>query len=169
MIQPLGLEWRELKKDMAIKGKVSKVEKFGAFIELGAERPGLLHVSEMSHDYVKRPEDVVSVGQEVEVKVLEVNRRKKQIKLSMKALQAEPVIEPKAEKSQKAQRSQKAPEVVEEEPEKPAPTAMEVAMRRAMSDEQEEEVATKGKILSRKESSAVMEEILSRTLEHRPK
>jgi len=153
MIQPLGLEWREIKKDMAIKGKVSKLEKFGAFVDLGAERPGLLHVSEMSHDYVRRPEDVVTLGQEVEVKVLEVNRRKKQIKLSMKALHSPPVVEQK----------------IGEEPEKPAPTAMEVALRKAMSGEQAEEAASKGKALSRKESSVVMEEILSRTLENREK
>ncbi len=49
LIQPLGLEWRELKKDMIVSGKVTKLEKFGAFVEIGAERPGLLHVSEMSH------------------------------------------------------------------------------------------------------------------------
>jgi small subunit ribosomal protein S1 len=151
LIQPLGLEWREIKKDMAIKGQVTKVEKFGAFVELGAERPGLLHVSEMSHDYVRRPEDVVSVGQEIEVIVLDVNRRKKQIKLSMKALHSQPEPEPK----------------VEEEPEKPAPTAMEVAMRKAMSEEQTE--ATPKAKITRKEASNVMEEILSRTLEHRPK
>src|SRR3972149_1139984 len=114
MIRPLGLDWRDIKKDMAIKGKVSKLEKFGAFVELGAERPGLLHVSEMSHDYVRRPEDMVSLGQEAEVKVLEVNRRKKQIKLSMKALVSQPSVKPEPE-------TEPEPEA---EPEKPAPTAM---------------------------------------------
>jgi ribosomal protein S1 len=159
MIKPLGLEWRDIKKDMAIKGKVSKLEKFGAFVELGAERPGLLHVSEMSHDYVRQPEDVVSLGEEIEVKVLEVNHRKKQIKLSMKALQEKPSVKPEP-------RLEAQPEA---EPEKPAPTAMEVALRRAMSEDEEPEATKKGKAAPRKETSSVMEDILSRTLENREK
>ncbi|MEX2162033.1 MAG: S1 RNA-binding domain-containing protein [Anaerolineales bacterium] len=161
MIQPLGLDWRDLKKDMVVKGKVVKLEKFGAFVDLGAERPGLLHVSEMSHDYVKRPEDVVSIGQDVEVKVLDVDRRKKQIKLSIKALTPQAVAEP-----EKPKRKEEPEEP--EEPEKPAPTAMEVALRKAMSAGEQE---TKGqsKNSGRKEKSPVMEDILARTLESRPK
>lgn len=153
LIEPLGLEWREIKKDMVVKGKISKLEKFGAFVELGAERPGLLHVSEMSHDYVRRPEDVVAVGQEVEVKVLDVNRRKKQIKLSMKALTAEPTAEPEPE----------------EEPEKPAPTAMEFALRRAMGQDEEDFSPRAAKRSKKKQGPSVMEDILSRTLENRPR
>ncbi|MEX1248143.1 MAG: S1 RNA-binding domain-containing protein [Anaerolineales bacterium] len=152
MIRPLGLDWRDVKKDMVLKGKVSKLEKFGAFVDLGTERPGLLHVSEMSHDYVRRPEDVVSVGQEIEVRVLDINRRKKQIKLSMKALTLEPVAEPEPEA----------------EPEKPVPTAMEVALRKAMGQEKQEPVARQ-KIAARKGNSPEMEDVLARTLEKRPK
>ncbi|NMB87779.1 MAG: S1 RNA-binding domain-containing protein [Chloroflexi bacterium] len=90
MIKPLDLEWREIKKDMVVKGTVTRLEKFGAFVEIGAERPGLVHISEMAHGYVRSPSDVVKEGDEVEAQVLEVNRRKKQIKLSIKALQPEP-------------------------------------------------------------------------------
>lgn len=90
MIKPLALEWREIKKDMVVKGVVTKLEKFGAFVEIGAERPGLVHISEMAHSYVRQPSDVLKEGDEVEAQVLEVNKRKKQIKLSMKALQPEP-------------------------------------------------------------------------------
>jgi predicted RNA-binding protein with RPS1 domain len=102
MLQPLALEWRELKVGSAVKGKVVRLEKFGAFVEIGAERPGLVHISEMAHGYVKVPGDVVKEGDEIEAQILEINRKKKQIKLSMKALQPEPEI------------------VVEEKP-KPAP------------------------------------------------
>ncbi len=151
MIEPLGLEWREIKKDMVLKGTVTKLEKFGAFVDLGTERPGLLHVSEMSHDYVRRPEDVVNPGQEVEVKVLEVNRRKKQIKLSMKALQQEAAPEPEPEA----------------EPEKPAPTAMESALRKAMEGDDNSAPSAHRKGAARRQSSAVMEDILARTLENR--
>jgi ribosomal protein S1 len=91
MVKPLDLEWRDLNKGMVVKGTVTRLEKFGAFVEIGAERPGLVHISEMTHDYIKDPGDVVKEGDEVEVQVLEVNRRKRQIKLSMKALEEKPV------------------------------------------------------------------------------
>lgn len=93
MIKPLDLEWRDIKKGMSVKGQVVRLEKFGAFVEIGAERPGLIHISEMAHGYVRQPSDVVKEGDEVEAQVIDVNRKKKQIKLSIKALQPEPVKE----------------------------------------------------------------------------
>jgi small subunit ribosomal protein S1 len=93
MIKPLDLEWRDIKKGMTIKGQVVRLEKFGAFVEIGAERPGLIHISEMAHGYVRQPSDVVKEGDEIEAQVIDVNRKKKQIKLSLKALQPEPVKE----------------------------------------------------------------------------
>jgi small subunit ribosomal protein S1 len=93
MIKPLDLEWRDIKKGMTVKGQVVRLEKFGAFVEIGAERPGLIHISEMAHGYVRQPSDVVKEGDEVEAEVIDVNRKKKQIKLSIKALQPEPVKE----------------------------------------------------------------------------
>lgn len=106
MIKPLDLEWREIKKGMTVKGKVVRLEKFGAFVEIGAERPGLVHISEMAHGYVRQPSDMLKEGDDVEAEVLEVNRRKKQIKLSMKALQ--PVPEEKEEAPVSAGKSQQA-------------------------------------------------------------
>lgn len=153
MIEPLALEWREIKKGMTLKGTVSKLESFGAFVELGAERPGLVHISEMSHDYVRRPEDAVKVGEEVEVQVLAVDRRKKQIKLSMKALKAEP-----------------AAEIAEEEvDDTPAPTAMEIALRRAMDKDNPVEKVETGESGKAKKRPQDMEAILARTLENRVK
>ena len=90
MIKPLDLEWREIKKDLKVRGTVVRLEKFGVFVEIGAERPGLVHISEMAHGYVRQPGDVVKEGDEIEALVLDVNRKKKQIKLSMKALMPEP-------------------------------------------------------------------------------
>jgi len=58
----------------------------------------MVHVSELSHNYVRVPSEVVKVGDEVDVKVLEVDKRKKQIKLSIKALQNEPGEEEAAPK-----------------------------------------------------------------------
>lgn len=105
MIEPLGVEWRELKPEMTFKGKVIRLESYGAFVEIGAERPGLVHISEMAHGYVKTPGDVVKEGDEVDVMVLEVDRKKKQIRLSMKATQPEP--EEKSERPERAERRER--------------------------------------------------------------
>jgi len=121
MIKPLDLEWREIKKGMTVKGKVVRLEKFGAFVEIGAERPGLVHISEMAHGYVRQPSDMLKDGDEIEAEVLEVNRRKKQIKLSMKALQ--PVPEEKEEASVPASKSQQAFETGERAARAPRPSA----------------------------------------------
>lgn len=93
MVKPLDLDWKDIKPEMVVKGKVVKLEKFGAFVEIGAERPGLIHISELAHGYVRTPADIVKEGDEVEAQVLDVNRKKKQIKLSLKALQEAPVKE----------------------------------------------------------------------------
>lgn len=132
MKEPLELEWREIKPEMVLHGKVVRLENFGAFVEIGAERPGLVHVSELSHNYVRVPSEVVKVGDEVDVKVLEVDKRKKQIKLSMKALQDEPEVEAAPQKTARKGKAKKEVEVDEEENELPDPTYMEIAMRKAM-------------------------------------
>src|SRR5690349_1534891 len=98
MIEPLAFEWKEIQPEMIVKGKVVRLETYGAFVDFGAERPGLIHVSELTHGYVKTASEVLKEGEEIEAKVLEVDRRKRQIRLSMKALQAEVVEEEKAER-----------------------------------------------------------------------
>ena len=157
LIEPILMEWRDIKKGMELSGKVGRIEKFGAFIELGAERPGLVHVSEMADEYVRSPEEFVKIGQDVDVHVLEVNKRKKQIKLSMKGPAVEEIIE-------------------EEEAAEPAPTAMESALRKArlLDDEAGENESSKEKVLNTEdteepEAQDAMEDILARTLEQRVK
>jgi small subunit ribosomal protein S1 len=80
------------------KGTVSKIMDFGAFVRLEAGIEGLIHISELSHGRVWRTADIVSDGQEVEVKVVSVDREKQRIGLSLKALQARPEKEKKEEK-----------------------------------------------------------------------
>jgi small subunit ribosomal protein S1 len=168
MIKPLELEWRDIDKDMVVKGKVVRLEKFGAFVDIGAERPGLVHISEMAHDYVKTPGEVVKEGDEIEVKILSVNRRKKQIKLSMKALEEKPVkVAREVVKEQLPPKPVHQAEEVEKE--EPVPTAMEMAMREAMerSKVSPREVTGKDKRKSGSSNKDEMEEILNRTLEHK--
>lgn len=151
MVEPLPLEWREIKKGMVVKGEVVRLEKFGAFIEIGAERPGLAHISELTHDYIRTPEDAVKVGEEVEVKIIDFSRRKKQIKLSMKALQDPPtsVIETQEDEAEAA----------------PVLTAMEIAYRRAL--EKQDEPEEKAVASSTQKAKTDQEDIISRTLEHK--
>jgi predicted RNA-binding protein with RPS1 domain len=167
MIEPLPLEWREIEKGMLVKGKITRIEKFGVFVEIGAERPGLVHISEITHEYIKDPQQEVKVGDEVEAKVLDVNRRKKQIKLSMKALEDKPVFEKKPASKKKA----KAPRAAEpQEQEEAIPTAMEMALREAMEkstpDSAEENNETK---IKENAADPELDQILARTLEHKVK
>lgn len=119
MIEPLGMDWREIKPEMELVGKITRIEKYGVFVDIDAERPGLVHISEMAHGYVRTPSDIVKKGDEVSVKVLKVDRRKKQIKLSMKALE---------ESTQEALHFEEDEDEIREE----TPTAFEAAIRKAM-------------------------------------
>ena len=138
MIEPLMYEWKELKPDMVVKGKVTRLETYGAFVDFGAERPGLIHVSELAHGYVKTAGDVVKAGDEVEAKVLEVDRRKRQIRLSIKALQelvAEEAAEPVEYKGKGKRKGKKQDESYEMETEvsnEPQYTAMQIAWQQAL-------------------------------------
>lgn len=177
MIKPLDLEWREITSGMVLKGKVTRLEKFGAFVEIGAERPGLVHISEMTHGYIKSPSDLIKEGDEVDVQVLAFNRRKKQIKLSMKALEAVPEPIVKVEKVEKAESTSKAASRQEApiESEQPAQddveaTAMAIALREAMerSNFKLEGFRTTSK-RKKKSSTSSLEQIFDRTLQNKRK
>ena len=82
-----------------VKGKVARMTDFGAFVELAPGVDALLHVSQISKDHVEKPADALTVGQEVEAKVVDFNEEEKKISLSIKALFApeEPVVEEDAD------------------------------------------------------------------------
>ena len=71
-----------------VKGKVARMTDFGAFVELDPGVDALLHVSQISHEHVEKPSDVLKVGQEVEAKIVDFNEADKKISLSIKALTA---------------------------------------------------------------------------------
>ena len=79
----MGME--DLKPGMVIRGTVRNVADFGAFVDIGVHQDGLVHISKLSDRFVKRPSDVVKVGDVVDVAVLEVDEKKKRISLSMKS------------------------------------------------------------------------------------
>ena len=82
-----------------VKGKVVRMTDYGAFVALDDYIDALLHVSEISREKVKKPEDVLKIGEEIEAKVIDYNEAEKKISLSMKALLPEPekVVEEKAD------------------------------------------------------------------------
>ena len=169
MIEPLGVEWRDLKNGQTYTGTITRLENYGAFVNIGAEREGLVHISELSHDYVKQPSEVVNVGDEVQVQVLGFSKRKRRIDLSMKALMEKPTIEQiLAPTHQPEPVSYDYPD--EEEIDEDVPTAMEYALRKAFGQDMEydgrrgKKRGGKKKKQRRERSRSQQEALLERTL-----
>ena len=158
MIEPLAVEWRDLAEGNVYTGKVVRHENFGAFIDIGAEKEGLVHISEISHDYIRHPSQAIAVGEEVQVKVLSYSRKKRRINLSIKALLAAPEKEV----------SDFIEEVfdLDEEIEEDVPTAMEYAIRRAMGPDAGSPKSRKKGKKSRKRRRKHQDDIIGRTLEY---
>lgn len=140
MVEPPERVFGDLKPGMIIKGKVTRLAPFGAFVDLGVGRDGLVHISELAPGYVDNPAEIVSVGEEVEVKLLSVDRKRRQIELSMKDI---PI------------------ETAEGEEESPLPTIMELAIKEAFDRQEDSRKAKKDrKKLPQREQN----DIISRTL-----
>jgi len=143
MVEPPERVFGDLKPGMIIKGKVTRLAPFGAFIDVGVGRDGLVHISELASGFVENPSEIVSVGEEVEVKVLSVDPRRRQIELGMKEIPIDDL-----------------------EDEEPLPTIMEVAIKEAF-DQQEDEGDTRGKKTKGGQKKAPQNEqsdIIARTL-----
>ena len=70
-----------------VKGKVTKITAFGAFIELSHKIDGLVHISQISKDRVEKVKDKLSLGQEIEARVIKIDKDERRIGLSIKALE----------------------------------------------------------------------------------
>ena len=79
-------ELADVRAGMALEGVVTNVTKFGAFVDIGVHQDGLVHISELSHRFIKDPSEAVKTGQIVKVAVLSVDAKAKRIALSIKAL-----------------------------------------------------------------------------------
>lgn len=147
LLEPPEVDIRALRPDMVFTGTVVRLESFGAFVDIGAGRDGMIHVTEMGRGYVGSPSEIVSVGDEVQVRVLEVDPRRGRISLSMKDLPTDDYV---------------ADEEVEE-----LPTAMELALRAAMEEEGVElphKQDRRRKKRSKRRYDPARDEIISRTL-----
>ncbi|MFO7743147.1 MAG: S1 RNA-binding domain-containing protein [Anaerolineae bacterium] len=151
MVEPPDVTWDEVREGKLYTGRVTRIEQYGAFVDIGAERPGLLHVREMSSGYVDHPSEMVSVGDEIEVRILRVDHRRQRIDLTRQGLEEEAVQEPE-------------PQEAAEEEEESAQTAMELAMERARADRQQG-AAEAQRSKKRRREDPERQEILQRTLD----
>ncbi len=125
MIKPIERRYSDVSEGDVLDGEVKRIEAYGVFVDIGLEREGLVHVSELAHDFVKAATDVVTVGETVQVKVLKIDPKKKQVNLSIKALQEAPVRE--ASDTTPEPETEYEEVVVDEEP---MTTAMAVALEK---------------------------------------
>jgi uncharacterized protein len=77
----------DLVPGMILPGIVTNITAFGAFVDIGVHQDGLIHISQLSHTFVKDPNDIVKINQKLKVKVLEVDITRKRIQLSLKDVQ----------------------------------------------------------------------------------
>lgn len=140
MIEPGTKTIRDLEKGEVIQGTVTRILPYGAFVDIGVGRDALLHIREMSERYIARPEDVVTVGDVIEARIIELSRRRQRVDLSMKGLRPEPEPEPVVEQPVVEQRTAKAepepePENEDDYADMEVLTPMEMAFKRAMEAE----------------------------------
>jgi len=171
MIKPIALKLKDVAEDAEIEGVVTRLEPYGAFVDIGTDRDGLVHISQITYDYIKHPEDALTVGQKVKVKVLKVNRKKRQVDLSIKALLPPPPPPEEVKKADEVKpqpRRQEAVEEAEAFEEEPIPTAMAVAYA-ALHGELPYEKSGKGggSAKAKGKRRREMDDIVARTLANR--
>ena len=81
------LKFEDLKEGMVLTGTVRNITDFGAFVDIGVKHDGLVHISELSDKFVKKPSDIVSIGDIVKVKVIGIDNDRQKVKLSMKNIE----------------------------------------------------------------------------------
>ncbi len=127
MIPPGTKTIGDLEEGELVSGTVQRLTGYGAFIDIGLERDAMLHVKEMSEGYVNKPEDVVKIGEEIEARIIGVDRRRGRIDLSLKGLR------PTEEQHRPAEANvELAPLGFVAEEEEEMPTLMELALRQAL-------------------------------------
>ncbi len=144
MHEPPRRKLKDLEPGMILEGKVTRLVPYGAFVDIGLRRDGMVHITEMAQGYVRDPGDMLTVGDVVQVKVLEVDRKKRRVALSMKDLPVE--------------------NETEEDEEEVLPTTMELAFKQAMARQESKRQLAKKKKEARRSLEDEREDIITRTL-----
>ena len=106
-----GIEKMEhLQPGMKLPGIVTNITAFGAFVDVGVHQDGLVHISQLADRYVKDPNEVVKVQQQVEVRVVEVDMERKRIALSMRREESEEEQTARAERAKNPISSERPPQ-----------------------------------------------------------
>ncbi|MFN3332691.1 MAG: S1 RNA-binding domain-containing protein [Caldilinea sp.] len=173
MIEPGKRTIRDLQVGEVVEGTVTRILPYGAFIDIGVGRDALLHVREMSNGFVAKPEDVVKIGDTVNVRILEIARRRNRIDLSMKGLREEPETPVETPAARAEAPVDKEPEEVIEDKfaEIEALTTMQLAFMRAQERSGVTLPTVKGKKQKRSQAAqkrAVQNDIIERTLSVQP-
>jgi small subunit ribosomal protein S1 len=153
MVEPPERTIKELEPEQVLMGTVTKLVPYGAFVDIGVEREGLIHISEMSDGFVGKPSDVMEVGDEVEVRVVKVNQKRRRIELSLLHTGDEQEVA-----------------VLDEEDEGESLTALGMALQNAMEQQgMSIEVPTRRKGRRRRKSDIRREQasIIARTLNNK--
>ncbi|BAM02000.1 MULTISPECIES: S1 RNA-binding domain-containing protein [Caldilinea] len=173
MIEPGKRTIRDLQVGEVVEGTVTRLLPYGAFVDIGVGRDALLHVREMSDGFVAKPEDVVKVGDTIEVRILDIARRRNRIDLTLKGLRSEPEPPAPVVEEKTAQPEPAPAEEPEEEPEDKFAhleglTAMQLAFLRA---QERSGVTLPGTTKNKKQKRnqaakkrAIQDEIIQRTL-----
>lgn len=169
MIEPGKRTIRDLQVGEVVEGTVTRILPYGAFIDIGVGRDALLHVREMSNGFVAKPEDVVKVGDTVNVRILEIARRRNRIDLSMKGLRDEPETPVETPSTESETQADNEPEEVFEDKfaDMEALTTMQLAFMRAQERSGVTLPTSKGKKQKRSQAAqkrAALDDIIERTL-----
>ena len=169
LISPDTKTIKDINDGDVVPGTVARLVPYGAFIDIGVGTDALLHVREMSNNYVAKPEDVVKIGETLDVRILSVNRRRRRIDVSLKGLRDEPEPE-MAEMDQAAAALgvKEDEDIVDSFENVQVLSPMELAFKRAMEAEGVEVPATatsKRRGGRGKKNRSMQDEIIRRTLE----
>lgn len=150
MREPVARPLNGLSVGDVVTGHVTTITKYGAFVDIGSDTEGLVHISEMSSGFVSRPEDVVQAGAEVEVRIKELDQGRKRISLSMVGLASDAGAGAETERrdggrDRERERERDDEVVVPEEPAVRMPTVVELALRRAMGEDVDDDHGDRSK------------------------
>jgi transcriptional accessory protein Tex/SPT6 len=168
MIEPGKRTIRDLQVGEVVEGTVTRILPYGAFIDIGVGRDALLHVREMAEGFVAKPEDVVKSGDPVEVRIIEIARRRNRIDVSMKGLRPEPELAQRpVEEAYASAPAEPEPEVEDRFADIEALTTMQLAFLKAQERSGVVLPTGKGKKQKRNQSYSkrvAQDDIIERTL-----